>query len=125
MSMRIFSPLILLLVVSCGESETSNGPAPPQVAGGGAAVDVVPPKTLCAFGENASFERLCDRELVEGILTIRHPDGGFRRFQIVTDGRGLIAADGAEPATVATVGTDMIEVKVAGDRYRLPAKVER
>jgi hypothetical protein len=127
MSTRISSLLPVLLIAGCGESAPSNGPAPPPptVAAKGEVVAAPPPKTLCAVGGVADFERLCDRDIVDGLLTIRHPDGGFRRFEIVTDGRGLIAADGAEPATVATVGNDMIEVSIAGDRYRLPATVER
>ena len=38
-----------------------------------------------------------------------------------TDGRGLVSADGSEPAKVTVVGDGLIEVAVAGDRYRLPA----
>ena len=59
------------------------------------------------------------------VLTIRHPDGGFRRLRITADGRGVIAADGAEPARVSVIGPADIEVAVGGDRYRLPATVKR
>ena len=42
---------------------------------------------------------------------------------VTHDGRGVIAADGAEPAKVTVVGTDGIEVSIGGDRYRLPATI--
>jgi hypothetical protein len=36
----------------------------------------------------------------------------------------VVAADGAEPATVRIVEDGMIEVTVAQDRYRLPATLK-
>ena len=123
---RISSFALALLLIGCGESEKSNGPAP-LVQQGGASVEapVEPPKTVCAVDGERDLTPVCDRELVDGLLTLRHPSGGFRRLQVVTDGRGVISADGAEPAKVATVGTSLIEVSVGEDRYRLPAVVER
>ena len=58
------------------------------------------------------------------ILTVRHPDGGFRRLRVTGHGRAVIAADGAEAAKVTVIGPAGIEVAVAGDRYRLPATVK-
>lgn len=58
------------------------------------------------------------------VLTVRHPDGAFRRFLVTRDGRGVVSADGAEAAKVTVVGPDQIEVEVSGDRYRLPATVK-
>ena len=66
----------------------------------------------------------CAVEGGEVSLVLRHPSGGFRRFLVATDGRGVVAADGAEPATVSVIADDRIEVAVAGDRYRLPASVK-
>jgi hypothetical protein len=122
---RISSFVLALLLIGCGESEKSNGPAP-LVQQSSAAVEApaVPPKTVCAVEGADEFAPVCDRELVDGLLTLRHPSGGFRRLQVMTDGRGVIAADGSEPAKVATVGTSLIEVSVGGDRYRLPAVVQ-
>lgn len=57
------------------------------------------------------------------VLTVRAPDGGFRRLLVVKDGRGVIAADGAEPVRVAAAGTDGITVTVGDIAYRLPAKI--
>jgi len=82
----------------------------------------------CRFGGAPQFERNCTFER-EGehaeILVIRKPDGGFRRLRIVTDGRGVVAADGAEPAHVTILTSDQIEVEIGGDRFRLPATLRR
>jgi hypothetical protein len=123
---RISSFALALLLMGCGESEKSNGPAPfvPQ-RNATAQAPVEPPKTICAVDGASELSPVCDRELVDDLLTIRHPSGGFRRLQIVTDGRGVTAADGAEPASVMTIGTSLIEVNISGDRYRLPALVQR
>jgi hypothetical protein len=57
------------------------------------------------------------------VLTLHNPDGGFHRLLVTKDGRGVVAADGAEPAIVRVVGEREIEVAIGGDRYRLPATV--
>ncbi|MFK4793234.1 hypothetical protein [Sphingobium sp. ZW T5_29] len=75
----------------------------------------------CAIGTTADWSRSCPVERSGDLVTLRHPDGGFRRFHVVKDGRGLVAADGAEQATVTVLGKDQIELSVGEDRYRLPA----
>ena len=81
----------------------------------------------CALGGAPNFRPECQVEHTQGndgvVLTMRHPDGGFRRLLVTDDGRGLIAADGAEPAIVDPVSEREIEVSIALDRYRLPATV--
>lgn len=57
------------------------------------------------------------------ILTLRHPDGGFRRLKITGDGRGVVAADGAEAAKVRIAGSNEIDVTLGEDHYRLPATI--
>ena len=47
----------------------------------------------------------------------------FRRLIATRDGRGVAAADGAEQAQVSIVGDNMIEVAIAGDSFRLPARI--
>lgn len=82
----------------------------------------------CALEGAADFRRDCtvERRVDEQgpVLTLRAPDGGFRRLRIVADGRGLVAADGALPAQVTVVGEHEIEVAVGSDRYRLPATLK-
>jgi hypothetical protein len=81
----------------------------------------------CALAGATAFRADCTVERIasaEGrILVIGRTDGGFRRFRVTSDGRGIIAADGAEPAEVRVVGDGQIEVRVANDRYRPPATV--
>jgi glucose/arabinose dehydrogenase len=83
-------------------------------------------RILCAQRDSA-FARTCtiDRERRdEGVvLTIRRADGGFRRLLVTNDGRGVVAADGAEPARVRIVDANRIDVALGDDRYRLPATV--
>jgi hypothetical protein len=82
----------------------------------------------CAVEGDASFDRECTVERStseEGpILTLRHPSGGFRRLLVTNDGRGVVAADGADAAVVTILTDDRIEVAIAEDRYRLPATVK-
>jgi hypothetical protein len=80
----------------------------------------------CAVDGAAAFARVCTVERTPGrdvLFTIRSPKGSFRRLVATADGRGVMAADGAEPATVKVVGRDLIEVAIGSDRYRLPARV--
>ena len=82
----------------------------------------------CAHANAAGFTRDCTVERTDSadglILTVRHADNGFHRLLVVKDGRGVIAADGAEAAKVAVLSDGRIEVAIGGDRYRLPATVK-
>ena len=124
--MRIYSFLIIFPLAACGSPDQPADTAAfarnerqPQADDG---------RIPCARGQ-APLQPTCNVEQAQGeagpILTLRHPDGGFRRLQVTQDGRGVVVADGAEPATVAVIGPGEIEVTVAGDRYRLPATVRR
>jgi len=75
-----------------------------------------------AFANGCSVERSTTEEGL--VLVLHHPDGGFRRLLVTTDGRGVVAADGSEQASVSVVGPGMIEVAIGEDRYRLPATVK-
>lgn len=82
----------------------------------------------CAIGGAQWFLRECEVEkgtAEDGarILIVRHPDGGFRRFTVLTDGRGLEPADGAEQAQADLVD-GRLDIRVADDRYRFPATVK-
>jgi hypothetical protein len=84
-------------------------------------------KMECAVGDKP-FERVCAIDRVQSqdglYLTLRHPDGGFRRLLVTKDGRGVIAADGAEPAVVSPIAANQIEVTLGDMHYRLPATVK-
>ncbi|WP_166036623.1 hypothetical protein [Sphingosinicella sp. YJ22] len=81
----------------------------------------------CRIGNDDQYQRFCsvERERTDQglLLTVRKPDGGFRRLIATRDGRGVVAADGAEPAEVTIIGENLIEVAIAGDHFRLPAQV--
>lgn len=82
----------------------------------------------CAQGD-APLADTCTVEIAKhpggALVTVRNPDGGFHRLLVTPDGRGLIAADGAQPARITPIDADTIEVAIAPDRYRLPATVAR
>jgi hypothetical protein len=114
--------LLILLLSACGDSDD----APKDVL-------AVAPKgaerSECAVGGEQAFAPVCavDRaQSPEGLtLTVRSPNGSFRRLLVTKDGRGVISADGVERAVVTPVGADRIEVAIGGDRYRLPATVKK
>ena len=80
----------------------------------------------CAVDGAATFERVCTVERVAGRdlhFTVQSPSGSFRRLVATGDGRGVMAADGAEAAKVTVIGPGLIEVSIGADRYRLPARI--
>lgn len=125
---RSIALLWALFLAACGSPPVENrADLPAQNLGQTVATQPEAPKIPCAAPGTADLTPACtvDRtETPDGvILTLRHPDGGFHRLQITRDGRGVIAADGAEPAKVTPLGPDSIEVELGGARYRLPATV--
>ncbi len=106
-----------LLAVTLAACEPAPG-GPPRVDQGDDTI-------ACALGGTGQFSSACrvERSLAGGtlFLIVRHPDGAFRRFEVLKDGRGLAVADGAEPAALSKVGKEL-EVAVGLDRYRFPAR---
>jgi hypothetical protein len=80
----------------------------------------------CALHGAATFVRECtverSRQSDGEVLTVRHPDGGFRRFEMLGEGRGLGPADGAESAELEW-REGGIGLVVGADRYRFPAAI--
>lgn len=86
--------------------------------------DGIPGEAIaCVLGNAGEQEEGCRVERLEkdgsALLVIHHPDGGFRRFSLSPDGKSLVAADGADPATNTARG-DTLEVAVGADRYQIP-----
>ncbi len=83
-------------------------------------------RVYCALGGSDAFALNCTMEQIASangtILVLGRQDVGYRRFRVTTDGTGVEAADGAEAALVTLIDNGMIEVTVADDRYRLPAR---
>ena len=107
----------LLLAAACGS--TRNGNAETADDSGNIA---------CAPQGASEFKRACTLDRVAGddglSLVVHNPDGGFHRLLVTKDGRGVVAADGAEKAAVTITGPGEIEVAIGGDRYRLPATIK-
>jgi len=115
--MRALTLVPIALLASCGDT-----PEPEH----NAFAETVRNRIECRFSGAEQFERSCtfEREGDGSILVLRKPDGGFRRLQVVTDGRGVIAADGAEPARITILADNRIEVTIGSDQFRLPATVQ-
>ena len=127
MSMRISKAVLLPLALgACGDGKTDHATLARYEAAANTQ-SAEDGRVVCAQGDGA-LGRACtlDREQsLQGlILTVRHPDGAFHRLLVTKDGRGVIAADGAETAKVTILGNQEIEVALGGDRYRLPATVK-
>lgn len=106
--MRISSALLALAVVAACSEESPE----PQ----GEAID-------CALAGAADFERVCTYEhlVADQQVVIWHPDGGFRRFDLLPGGAGVASSDGAEQVIQGIMG-GKLEVTVGDDRYRLPTR---
>ncbi len=114
-----------ILLAACSEQRAAEREAEARVERpvATAAADLVP----CAHqGEALAPSCTVDRASTDqGLaLTLRHPDGAFRRLIVATDGRGVLAADGAEPARVTILDDRTIEVAIGDDLYRLPATIQ-
>jgi len=108
--------LAILAPLAMGAACSEAGPDVPEIAEGDEHI-------ACALGGSAAFENACavDRDRKDGLLflVVRHPDGAFRRFEVLDDGRGLAVADGAEQA-LTRYEDGMAELAVGQDRYRFP-----
>lgn len=125
--MKYLLVLPFLLLAGCN-SGTDNAPLPGEQGTGAGDVEAADGKVECALAGAESFSRDCTTDRISGanreLLVIKHPDGGFQRFEIVTDGRGLIAADGFDDTQIRLLEGEMIEVTAGDDRYRLPARIQ-
>ncbi len=109
MSLRIFSPIgLLVLFAGC---DAAVSPPPP-----GEAVE-------CAIGAGAGLSPVCTLERVGNDVILHHPDGGFRRLIRDPATGALTPRDGAE-ALVPEQGEVAAEAFAIGaDRYRVPRKL--
>lgn len=106
--------LLGLALASCGDG---GGPLEPPPG----SISIACAAPGGAFEEGCFVER---SDTAEGVLlTLRQPDGGFRRLLVPGDGGDLTAADGAEPVQVTRRSPTEIEVAIGGARYRLPAQL--
>ncbi|MGQ3100669.1 MAG: hypothetical protein ACT6Q5_07030 [Sphingopyxis solisilvae] len=113
----------LLLLAACGGAPDNGDLAEAEARGARDAA--ANGRIECALEGAKLFDRTCTVEEISGpdgaVLVVGRANVGYRRLQITTDGRGVVSADGAEPAKVTIVGDGVIEVAIGSDRYRLPA----
>jgi hypothetical protein len=118
----------LLALAACDPGPVKTKAELAQDARAQAARDAAEGRIPCALGRGDAFTTRCtiDRAQTQDglMLTIRHPDGGFHRLRVTRDGRGVIAADGAQAARVTIIDPNAIEVAIDDARYRLPATVK-
>jgi hypothetical protein len=111
MSTRISSALALALTLAACSRAPAEVPAGEPVQ--------------CALGGSTTFKSDCtaERSSAQGkqLIVLHNPGGGFHRLEVVNDGRGVVAADGAHEIASALAGNDL-EVAIDGDRYRLTAR---
>lgn len=113
--MRCLSAFVVSLLLTGCSSQTAD------TAQAGEAGE----RIACALGGAAEFSDSCLVEQSQQddrkVLVVRHPDGAFRRFDVLTDGHGLAVTDGAEQARLRLNG-DLLDVTVGIDRYRFPTR---
>lgn len=121
----ITSAILLATLASCGGDDARTLEQVEKDAADQAARDG---KIECALAGADAFERVCTTEQVAAngavILVIRHPDGGFRRFNVLTDGRGVEPADGFDETRIKLLDDSSIELTSGDDKYRLPAQIK-
>jgi len=78
----------------------------------------------CALAGSRSFTANCATEKVtsagQTIVTVHHPNGGFRRLIELEGGSRYAAADGSDEVHVERNGAE-IEVTLGDDHYLFPA----
>ena len=115
--------LTLIALAGCDRAPDNGDLAEAEARGSRAAAENG--RIECALEGAKLFDRTCTVDEMSGadgpILVVGRANVGYRRLQITTDGRGVVPADGAEPAKVSIIGNNMIEVAIGHDRYRLPA----
>lgn len=119
-SKALISALLLVIVAGCDGEVGSKSGFPKRDAAAG--------KVECALAGSDRFSRTCSNEQISAngviMLVIRHPDGGFRRFDVLTDGRGLSPADGFDETHIRLLEGSMIELTSGDDKYHLPAQIK-
>ena len=125
--MRIAIALVPLLLLAACSKGAAGGSSAATVAEQNEVAEPEDNHVPCALGGAKEFKPDCTREIaqVDGkeMWTIRGPNGGFRRFQIIDNGTRIATADGAWEVQAARVGNEL-EVRVGDDSYRFPAAPE-
>ena len=123
--MKRFGAALLTLIALAGCDRTPDNGDLAEAEARGSREAAENGRIECALEGAKLFDRNCTVEEMSGddgaVLIVGRANVGYRRLQIATDGRGVVSADGAEPAKVTIIGDNLIEVAIGNDRYRLPA----
>ena len=115
--MRTSSLALLIPLAACGGQDQQRARAEEERA------EAAAPKFPCATGTR-ELRPECTAERARTdkgwIITLRHPDGHFRRVLVGDDNR-VTAADGAETVHL-TSGSAGVEIAIRNDRYLLPVQ---
>jgi len=118
----LFGTLLFTALAGCGSEDSAS----PQNKVGTGQKPKADGKIECALAGSAIFARVCSTEQITAngtiILVLRHPNGGFRRFNLLNNGRGLSVADGFDETRISLLEDGMIELSSGDDKYRLPAQ---
>lgn len=138
MSTQIFKLVPLALILAGCEIKIEEPDAADQQAATGARTsqsdaesaqtsDIGGETIRCALAGSTQYTQICsvERVIVGDTLelVVQHPNGGFRRFEVQTDGTGLAAADGADEAEITIREDRMIEARIDTDTYLFPATI--
>lgn len=103
----------LLALAACSGKPAAGSPDDPEAE-----------RIACALADAKTFTSACvvERSQEQGkpVITIHHPDGGFRRFEVLADGHSFATLDGADAVEVTANGKDT-EITVGDDHYLFPA----
>ncbi len=135
MSMRTFkrfgvAAVGVLVLAACSDNPVAEGQGEASPVEAAKSDEMVPSGDTipCALNGATEMQNVCKHSVIGGgeaaQLLLEGPEGDFRRFTILTDGRGLEPSDGAEPATIKLLDGGKIEVSVGDDIFVLPAKVK-
>jgi hypothetical protein len=123
---RLVLLLCMSMVAACSDAPDNGALAEAEARAGAEAAE--DGRISCAMNGAQLFDRKCTLDRMssnDGPVLIVGRDGmGYRRLLVTTDGRGVVAADGVDPATVKIIENGMIEVTIGGDRFRLPADTD-
>jgi hypothetical protein len=124
--MRIIIAAVPLALAACSTEPDNAALAAAEARAGAAAAE--DGRISCAMNGAPLFDRKCTLDRMTSgdgpVLIVGREGVGYRRLLVTTDGRGVVAADGADPAQVKIIGNGMIEVSIGPDRFRLPADTD-
>lgn len=125
MYLRISSAFMLAaLLAACSSNNATDAEAASAAGRTGSGTPGAVASVPCALVGAKSFTADCsvEREVRQGktLVTVHHPDGGFRRLIELEGGKRFAAADGSDQVSIVANGRE-VEVTLGDDHYLFPA----